>query len=161
MGLGLGIHGEPGLEDVASLPAPKLARLLVDKLLDERPAGSGDRVGVILNGLGTTKYEELFVLWKSASALLREAGLTIVAPEVGELVTSLDMGGVSLTLTWLDDELEPLWLDAASTPAFRRGAVAEDLGAEDPRTTTSQSSTPVRSRVTPRLSGSRPSSCRR
>jgi dihydroxyacetone kinase len=131
MGLGLGIHGEPGLEDVASLPAPKLAQLLVEKVLDERPAGSGDRVGVILNGLGTTKYEELFVLWKSVSALLREAGLTIVAPEVGELVTSLDMGGVSLTLTWLDDELEPLWLDAASTPAFRRGAVAETLGSED------------------------------
>jgi dihydroxyacetone kinase len=84
MGLGLGIHGEPGLEDVASLPAPKLAQLLVEKVLDERPAGSGDRVGVILNGLGTTKYEELFVLWKSVSALLREAGLTIVAPEVGD-----------------------------------------------------------------------------
>lgn len=131
VGLGLGIHGEPGLEDIASLPAPKLAELLVNRLLDERPAGSGDRVAAVLNGLGSTKYEELFVLWRSVSALLREAGLTVVAPEVGELVTSLDMGGVSLTLTWLDDELEPLWLDAASTPAFRRGAVgAVDEGDE-------------------------------
>ena len=131
MGLGLGIHGEPGLEDVASLPAPKLAQLLVEKVLDERPSDAGDRIGLILNGLGSTKYEELFVLWRSVSGLLREAGLTIVAPEVGELVTSLDMGGVSLTLTWLDDELEPLWLDAAATPAFRRGAVAEGLEADD------------------------------
>jgi D-erythrulose 4-kinase len=136
MGLGLGIHGEPGLEDVAILPAPKLAELLVNRILDERPPGSGDRVAAILNGLGSTKYEELFVLWRSVSGLLREAGITVVAPEVGELVTSLDMGGVSLTLTWLDDELEPLWLDAASTPAFRRGSVADaeegaDVAADD------------------------------
>ena len=136
MGLGLGIHGEPGLEDIDVLPAPKLAELLVGKLLDERPPGSGDRVAAILNGLGTTKYEELFVLWRSVAGLLRDAGLTVVAPEVGELVTSLDMGGVSLTLTWLDDELEPLWLDAASTPAFRRGVIGvvdegDDTGTDD------------------------------
>jgi dihydroxyacetone kinase len=136
MGLGLGIHGEPGLEDVDVVAAPTLAELLVGKLLAERPAGSGDRVAVVLNGLGSTKYEELFVLWRSVSGLLRDAGLTVVAPEVGELVTSLDMGGVSLTLTWLDDELEPLWLDAASTPAFRRGAIGvvdegDDTRADD------------------------------
>ncbi len=136
MGLGLGIHGEPGLEDVASLSAPALAEMLVTRVLAERPDGSGDRVAAVLNGLGTTKYEELFVLWRSVARLLRDAGLTIVAPEVGELVTSLDMGGVSLTLTWLDDELEPLWLDAASTPAFRRGAIGvvdegDDTGTED------------------------------
>jgi dihydroxyacetone kinase len=136
MGLGLGIHGEPGLEDIATLPAPKLAELLVRRVLEERPADAGDRVAAVLNGLGSTKYEELFVLWRSVSALLREAGITVVAPEVGELVTSLDMGGVSLTLTWLDDELEPLWLDPASTPAFRRGSVAateesDDTGADD------------------------------
>ncbi len=56
---------------------------------------------------------------------------TVVAPEVGELVTSLDMGGVSLTLCWLDDELEPLWLAPADSPAFRRGSFAHlDAGAE-------------------------------
>jgi dihydroxyacetone kinase len=128
MGLGLGIHGEPGLEDVPVLPAPQLAELLVSRLLTERPDGASGRVAAVLNGLGTTKYEELFVLWANVSKLLRAAGLTVVAPEVGELVTSLDMGGVSLTLTWLDDELETLWLDPAVTPAFRRGTAAvEDV----------------------------------
>ena len=130
MGLGLGIHGEPGLEDIDSLPAPALAQLLVDKVLAERPAGTDGRIAVLLNGLGCTKYEELFVLWKSVAARLREAGLTIVAPEVGELVTSLDMGGVSLTVSWLDDELEQLWLDPAITPAFRRGSVDHAGGAD-------------------------------
>ncbi|MFI2104211.1 dihydroxyacetone kinase family protein [Isoptericola sp. NPDC019693] len=121
MGLGLGIHGEPGLKDVPTMPAPAMARLLVDRLLAERPAGADGRAAVILNGLGSTKHEELFVLWAHVAPLLREAGLTLVAPEVGELVTSLDMGGVSLTVTWLDDELEELWLDPATTPAWRRG----------------------------------------
>ncbi|SHE25261.1 dihydroxyacetone kinase family protein [Actinomyces glycerinitolerans] len=123
MGLGLGIHGEPGLEDIDWMPADELAALLVGRLLSERPAGSGTRVAAILNGLGSTKYEELFLLWGHVAAMLREAGLEVVAPEVGELVTSLDMAGVSLTLCWLDDELEALWLAPADTPAFRRGVL--------------------------------------
>lgn len=122
MGLGLGIHGEPGLRDVASLRAADLAQLLVSRVLEHRPADADGRAAVLLNGLGSTKYEELFVLWSHIGGLLRAAGVQIVAPEVGELVTSLDMGGVSLTVTWLDDELEPLWTDPALTPAFRRGS---------------------------------------
>jgi D-erythrulose 4-kinase len=79
---------------------------------------------VLLNGLGSVKYEELFVLWDSVRALLAAEGLEIVAPEVGELVTSLDMAGCSLTVTWLDDELERLWLAPADAPGFRRTAPA-------------------------------------
>ena len=68
---------------------------------------------MLLNGLGATKYEELFVLWSGVEAALKAHGLDeIVAPEVGELVTSLDMAGCSLTLTWLDHGLESL-LDGA------------------------------------------------
>ncbi len=132
MGLGLGIHGEPGLEDVPMMRASDLAEVFVSRLLAERPEGTSGRVAVVLNGLGSTKYEELFVLWAAVSTRLRDAGLTVVAPEVGELVTSLDMGGVSLTLTWLDDELEELWLDPTVTPAFRRGTTTVgDDGADD------------------------------
>ncbi|OEV17612.1 dihydroxyacetone kinase, partial [Streptomyces nanshensis] len=98
-------------------------RTLVEGLLAERPAAAagGNRVAVLLNGLGATKYEELYVLWASVAGLLAEAGLEPVRAEVGELVTSLDMAGCSLTLTWLDDELERLWLAPADTPAYRRG----------------------------------------
>ena len=122
LGLGLGIHGEPGIRDVGMLPARELAELLVDEVRKNAPAGAPKRVGTILNGLGTTKYEELFLLWGHVAARLRDAGLEIVAPEVGELVTSLDMGGCSLTLMWLDDELEPLWRADAYTPAYRKAA---------------------------------------
>ncbi|OZC33906.1 dihydroxyacetone kinase family protein [Gordonia polyisoprenivorans] len=128
MGIGLGIHGEPGVSDEPLPSAAELARTLVDGVCAHAPAGAGDRVAVILNGLGRTKYEELFVVWGTVSALLRERGLTVVEPEVGELVTSLDMAGCSLTLMWLDDELERFWRAPADTPAYRKGAARTDAG---------------------------------
>ncbi|TCP57118.1 homodimeric dihydroxyacetone kinase [Tamaricihabitans halophyticus] len=126
MGLGLGIHGEPGIAERDMPSASELARTLVDGVLAETPEGAGNRVAVILNGLGATKYEELFVLWGKISRLLTEAGLDVVQPDVGELVTSLDMAGCSLTVTWLDAELERLWQAPVDTPAYRKGAVRQD-----------------------------------
>lgn len=123
IGLGLGIHGEPGVSESELTSADDLARTLVEGLLAERPPHTGSRVAVLLNGLGATKHEELYVLWAAVSRLLAEEGLEPVRPEVGELVTSLDMAGCSLTLTWLDDELERLWLAPVDTPAHRRGTV--------------------------------------
>ncbi|MGP9536406.1 dihydroxyacetone kinase family protein [Brachybacterium sp. AOP43-C2-M15] len=131
MAIGLGIHGEPGIDEVDMPSASELAKVLVDGVLKETPELDSDRVAVILNGLGTVKYEEMFVVWKHAAQLLEEAGLTVVRPEVGEHVTSLDMAGLSLTVMRLDEELEQLWLAPADTPAFRRGGtVAGDLGDE-------------------------------
>ncbi|WP_129656630.1 dihydroxyacetone kinase family protein [Rothia halotolerans] len=120
MGVGLGIHGEPGIRDEERPSAEELGRMLVESLLEHLPEEPGKRVGVILNGLGTTKYEELFLLYRTVAPLLREAGCEIVDPEVGEIVTSLDMGGVSLTLAWLDEELEPLWTADAYAAAYRK-----------------------------------------
>ncbi len=130
VGMGLGIHGEPGISTRPMMPAADLARTLLEPLLAERPPGHGGRVAVILNGLGRTKYEELFVLWHHLTGMLADAGLTPVDPEVGEFVTSLDMAGCSLTLTWLDEELEGFWRAAADAPAFRKGTVARPLAAE-------------------------------
>ncbi|WP_062111555.1 dihydroxyacetone kinase family protein [Aureimonas sp. AU40] len=130
--IGLGIHGEPGIRDQPRMAAAELAGLLVEPLLAERPDGANGRVAAILNGLGSTKYEELFVLWTHVAERLRASGLELVAPEVGEFVTSLDMAGCSLTLTWLDAELEPLWLAPAETAALRRGHGTPRERAEKP-----------------------------
>lgn len=130
MALGLGIHGEPGIKEEAILPASGLANLLVEKLLAERPEGT-QKVGVILNGLGATKYEELFILWTAIASLLEKADLRVVAPEAGEFVTSLDMQGCSLTLLWLDDELERYWTAACDTPVLRRGEAIAVEPADD------------------------------
>jgi dihydroxyacetone kinase len=140
MAVGMGIHGEPGIGETDIPTADELAELLVAKLLTEIPDGVADaatadgkrRVVPILNGLGSVKYEELFVVYRRVAQLLADAGLEAVDPQVGELVTSFDMAGTSLTLFWLDDELETLWNAPADAPAFRRGAItAEVLEASD------------------------------
>ena len=127
MAVGMGIHGEPGIDETDIPTADQLAELLVAKLLTEVPDGvelQAARVVPILNGLGSVKYEELFVVYRRVAQLLAEAGLEVVDPQVGELVTSFDMAGTSLTLFWLDYELEQLWLAPCDAPAFRRGAIA-------------------------------------
>ncbi|UWD83927.1 dihydroxyacetone kinase family protein [Curtobacterium flaccumfaciens] len=135
MAIGMGIHGERGIAEADVPTADGLADLLVDKLLTERPddtgtgttthgtatAPAGPRVVPILNGLGSVKYEELFVVFGAVQRKLTDAGIVVVEPEVGELVTSFDMAGVSLTLFWLDDELEQLWAAPADAPAYRKG----------------------------------------
>ncbi len=121
MEFGLGIHGEPGVRSAAWMPAGELAEELVSALLAERPAETDGRAAVVVNGLGATKYEELLVLYGRVHRLLGDAGVTAVLPEVGELVTSLDMAGCSVSLTWLDDELEQLWTAPVDTASFRRG----------------------------------------
>jgi dihydroxyacetone kinase len=126
MAVGLGIHGEPGIDEVDIPSAQGLAELFVSSLLEEIPEGvsrQGARVVPILNGLGDVKYEEMYVVYAGVHRLLEEAGLTVVSPEVGEFCTSFDMAGLSLTLLWLDDELDQLWHAPCDTPAFRRGAV--------------------------------------
>ncbi|MGC5616386.1 dihydroxyacetone kinase family protein [Georgenia sp. Z1491] len=125
LSLGLGVHGEPGIDEMDMGTADEVARLLVTELLKERPEGADGRVVALLNGLGTAKYEELFVTYNGVRDALEEAGVTIVDQVVGELVTSLDMGGVSLTLVWLDDELEKFWLAPVDTPALKLGSMAQ------------------------------------
>ena len=128
MGVGMGVHGEPGIGEADLPAADELARQLVTTLLGELPDGIGDpagqRAAVLLNGLGGVKYEELFVLYRRVDALLAAAGVEVVEPEVGELITSLDLAGVSLTLCWLTDELAGLWQAPADAAGFRKRTLA-------------------------------------
>ena len=123
MELGMGIHGEPGIDETDVPTADELADLMVDRVVAEQPDGAGSRVAVILNGLGSVKYEELFVLFRRVASALSERGLDVVEPEVGELVTSFEMAGVSLSLAWLDDALEAAWHAPAYSSAYRKGSV--------------------------------------
>ncbi|MFJ6747494.1 dihydroxyacetone kinase family protein [Streptomyces sp. NPDC091266] len=154
--LGMGIHGEPGLRTTRSLSAAELADELVDNLLDELPpppAGGDGRVAVLLNGLGRTKYEEMFVVYRQVNRRLRDAGLRPHRPEVGEFVTSFDMAGISLSLMVLDDELAALYDAPCDTPAFRSlpGAYTaeDDLRADAPAPVRETTARPVRDGSTP------------
>jgi len=142
MEVGLGIHGEPGVRQAERLPAREVAAILVETLLAEAPADAGGQAAVLVNGLGGTKYEELFVLSHGIMPLLAAAGIEPYRPLVGEFVTSLEMAGCSLTLCWLDDELQSLLDATAITPAFTqvgpdsaRAAAPPAAGAATLRTT--------------------------
>ena len=139
--LGLGIHGEPGIESIPWVPARELAPILLEPLLRERPRGAS-RARVLLNGLGSSKYEELFVLYRSIHERLLGEGVEPVEVEVGEFVTSLDMAGCSLTLCWLDDELESLLGTPAAAPGYRSGTSGVAL------TTTVRTPAPMRPSTT-------------
>ena len=118
MEVGLGIHGEPGVRIGDQAPARELAAMLVDTLLAEAPADAGSQVAVLVNGLGGTKYEEMFVFYNDVAAHLNRNGLQPYNPLVGEFVTALDMTGLSLSLYWLDDDLRALLDATAASPAF-------------------------------------------
>lgn len=121
MAVGMGIHGEPGIGEDNLLPAAALAALLWDRVRTEAPVGAGSRAVVLINGLGSVKHEELFVLYREIRLLAERDAITIVEPEVGELVTSFEMAGVSLSVFWVDAELEALWATPAHAPAYRKG----------------------------------------
>ncbi|MGB4779022.1 dihydroxyacetone kinase family protein [Microbacterium sp.] len=127
MAIGMGIHGEPGIEVRPLATADELAALFVGGLLGEVPDDvadvAGARVGVILNGLGSVKAEELYVVYRAVARELTQRGIVAVDPEVGEYATSFEMAGLSLSLLWLDDELEAAWTSPTYTPAYRKGSV--------------------------------------
>jgi len=108
MEMGMGIHGEPGVWRGKLRTADDIAGEVMDRLLADMQLTSGDRVSVMVNSLGATPPEELYILYRIVKARLEGVGATIIMPLVGRYATSMEMAGVSFTLFKLDDELETL-----------------------------------------------------
>ena len=117
MEVGIGHHGEPGIEVCPLETANDMAKRMVDIILPDYPFVSGDEVAVLVSGLGATPLMELYVLYGEIERLLTEKGIKVYRSYVGNYFTSLDMMGATLTITKLDDELKGL-LD---TPAWSMG----------------------------------------
>lgn len=117
MEMGMGIHGEPGVWRDKLRPADAIASEMMDRLLDDLPVASGDRVSILVNSLGATPPEELYILYRTVKARLDAAGAITVMPLVGRYATSMEMTGVSFTLIKLDAELET-YLTAPCDCAF-------------------------------------------
>ena len=125
MEIGMGIHGEPGVRRGELEPAARIAEQLLAHILDDLPYRRGDEVAVLVNGLGATPKEELYILFKSVREILDSSGIAVRRTWVGEYATSLEMAGASVSLLRLDDELARL-LDAPCESPFvvRRGSQA-------------------------------------
>ena len=118
MEIGMGIHGEPGVRRGKLETADRISTSLMRSILEDLPFASGDEVSVLINGLGATPKEELYIIFRKVWEILQEEGITIYRPYIGEFATSLEMGGGSISLLRLDDELKR-WLDApAESPFF-------------------------------------------
>jgi len=108
MEMGMGIHGEPGIWRDKLRPADAITDEMLDRLLADMPVGKGESVSILVNSLGATPPEELYIMYRRARARLADAGIEIVMPLVGRYATSMEMTGATVTLIRLDAELTRL-----------------------------------------------------
>lgn len=106
MEIGMGIHGEPGVRRGKLRPFDEVTDEMIDMLLADKPASAGSRIALLVNGLGATPVEELYLVFRQAKARLEGTGAKIAMHMVGNYATSMEMAGASVTILHLDDELE-------------------------------------------------------
>ncbi|WP_282077778.1 dihydroxyacetone kinase subunit DhaK [Epibacterium ulvae] len=117
--IGMGIHGEPGVGRSKLTSVDTIADQMIDRLLTDKPVNSGERVAILVNGLGATPVEELYLMMRRAKARLANLGAELAHIRVGNYATSMEMAGASITLMHLDDELECLLNAGADCPFWR------------------------------------------
>jgi phosphoenolpyruvate---glycerone phosphotransferase subunit DhaK len=120
MEIGMGIHGEPGIRRGPLLQADEVVAEMMEQIMPDLPFASGDEVAVLVNGLGATPKEELYIVYRKVDELLTAAGISAFRVYVGEFATSLEMTGMSISLLKLDDELKGLLRREANTPFFQQ-----------------------------------------
>ncbi|AWB86314.1 dihydroxyacetone kinase subunit DhaK [Mycetocola zhujimingii] len=119
--IGIGIHGEPGRERITLEPADRIVDRLLGPIIDDGGFATGDRVLLLVNGMGGTPLVELYIVYRHAAEVLAGRGIEITRSLVGNYTTSLEMQGCSLTVLRLDDELTELWDAPVQTAALRWG----------------------------------------
>lgn len=120
MEVGIGIHGEPGIERKPIATADEIAETLTSHILEDMEFKENDEVAVMINGMGATPEMELFIVNRKVQQLLKEKGINVHETFVGNYMTSLEMVGCSVTLLKLDEELKELLAAPANTPAFKK-----------------------------------------
>ncbi len=119
MEIGIGIHGEPGIHRGPLESADQITERLVGALVADLGLASGDRVAVLVNGMGATPLEELYVMYRRVHQLLAEIAVSIERKYIGEYATSLEMAGASISLLKLDDARLALLDAPAASPFFQ------------------------------------------
>jgi phosphoenolpyruvate---glycerone phosphotransferase subunit DhaK len=106
MEIGVGHHGEPGIERMKMLGADQVTDIIMEKILSDLPFVKKDEVSVIVNGLGSTALLELYIIYRRVGEILRDRGINVYKAWVGEFFTSMEMGGFSITLTRLNEDIK-------------------------------------------------------
>ena len=121
MEVGVGIHGEPGRRRVKLRPAAEIAVEMANAITADLGARARSEIILLINGFGATPLSELYLMYDALRRLFESAGSIVARSLVGNLVTSLDMAGCSVTVTVLDEEMKRLWDAPVYTPALRWG----------------------------------------
>jgi len=116
--IGMGIHGEPGIEVRPMMSADEVAGVIFDRISAELDLSAGTEVSVMVNGLGATPLEELLIVYRAVARLLAARGVNVFMPHIGEFATSMEMAGLSVTIFRLDEELKHYLRAPASTPFY-------------------------------------------
>lgn len=116
--IGMGIHGEPGIEVREMMTADEVAELIVNKLIADMPLQPGDEISVMVNGLGSTPLEEQLIVYRRVHMLLETMGVSVFMPHIGEFATSMEMAGLSVTFFKLNEQLKMLLTAPAQTPFY-------------------------------------------
>ena len=120
MEIGMGIHGEPGVRRGPIETADQIADELLETIATDLELAAGDDVAVLVNGLGATPKEELYILYRRVAAGLTGRGIRARRPWIGEFATSMEMAGASLSVLRLDDEIWRLLQAPAHTPFYEQ-----------------------------------------
>jgi dihydroxyacetone kinase-like protein len=120
MEIGMGIHGEPGIQREPLKSADQIVDRMMNAILTDLPYEKGDEVAVLVNGLGATPKEELYIMYRNVSSILANRGIRVFHVYVGEFATSMEMAGASISLLKLDDELKNYLRKSANTPFFQQ-----------------------------------------
>jgi dihydroxyacetone kinase-like protein len=120
MEIGMGIHGEPGIRRGPLKAVDAIVEEMMAPVLGDLPFGGGSEVAVLINGLGATPKEELYLIYRKVGLILKEKKIPVFHVYVGEFATSLEMAGASISLLKLDDELKRLLSRPARTPFFEQ-----------------------------------------
>ena len=118
MEIGMGIHGEPGIKKGKLETADQITQQLIDPIIKDLGLKAGDRICILVNSLGATPPEELYIMYRKAHELLSTAGIKIERPFIGEFATSLEMAGASISIIRVDDELLGYINKPAHTPFY-------------------------------------------
>lgn len=116
--VGMGIHGEPGIEIRDMMTADEIAETLLNKIMEDMPLQSGDEVSVMVNGLGSTPLEEQIIVYRRVHQRLAEIGVSVFMPHIGEFATSMEMAGLSLTVFKLNEQFKELLRSPAYSPFY-------------------------------------------
>ena len=120
MELGMGIHGEPGIERMTIKPIDEVVDIMLDKILTDMPIAAGEEVAVLVNGLGATPREELYLAYRRMHQILTDKGIRIHRKYIGEFAGSLEMAGMSISLLHLNAELKKLIDAPCYSPFFQQ-----------------------------------------